>query len=361
MPTKIGWTDETWNWLVGCRPKSEGCLECYAGKLASTRLRHLPLYDGVARDGVFTGVIRVDRDKLYEPLGARRPRMWFINSMSDLFEPGVPLDALVEALAVVALSPRHRFQGLTKCHGVMRARMTDPVFRADVDARARRLIAEDRRAARAAGVLQDGRVPWPIPNLWLGVSVENQHWANIRIPALRKTPAAVRFLSCEPLLGPIDLLGNVETPGPAITRTGFSYPTDYGTGIEYDVEDEIGIDWVIAGGQSGGMKPMHPDWARSLRDQCLRAGVPFYFKQWGTWVPYEPDAQDPFLVGQNGDVMDAHLLPEDLSEQEPVKGWWWPGPDTEGGGIDVIYRRLTKEAAGNQLDGRTWEQFPEAA
>jgi protein gp37 len=353
MPTGIGWTDETWNWLVGCRPKSEGCGECYAGKLASTRLRHLPLYDGVAENGVFTGVVRVDWDKLYEPLSVRQPKMWFINSMSDLFESLVPIDALAEAFAVMALSPHHRFQGLTKSHGVMRSRMTDPEFRADVDARARRLIKEDPRAARNAGVLQNGQVPWPAPNVWLGVSVENQHWADVRIPALLETPAAVRFLSCEPLLGPLDVTEWLHESVCPI-RTEDVCTCD-------PAECEVRVDWGIVGGQSGGMQPMHPDWARSLRGQFVRAGVAFWFKQWGTWVPFEPDAQEPFLIGQNSELVDAHLLPEELSEQQPVKGWWWPGPDTENGGIDVIYRRLSKKAAGNQLDGVTWEQFPEGA
>jgi protein gp37 len=137
------------------------------------------------------------------------------------------------------------------------------------------------------------RLVWPLPNVWLGVSVEDQKWADIRIPALQATPAAVRFLSCEPLLGPIDL-DPWQSGGPPWS----------------------GIHWVIVGGESGsGARPMHPAWPRSLRDQCVEAGVPFLFKQWGAWAPHDSRSM----------------------------------------------RRVGKKTAGRELDGRTWDQYPQAA
>ena len=126
--------------------------------------------------------------------------------------------------------------------------------------------------------------------MWMGVSVENLDVAHPRRRPSSGAPPPLRFLSCEPLLGPIDLLGKAgvgcEETGPAITHEGVSHRTDYGTGVEYDCDHQVGVDWVICGGESGpGARPMHPDWARSLRDQCVSAAVPFHFKQWGGRTP----------------------------------------------------------------------------
>jgi protein gp37 len=139
----------------------------------------------------------------------------------------------------------------------------------------------------------------------LGVSVENQKAADLRIPALLGTPAAGRWISAEPLLGPVDLLGDVERPGPAVVRTGFATRTDYGTGVEYDCDDQVGIDWLVCGGESGrNARPMDLRWARDLRDQCAAAGVPYFFKQLGT-----PLAKAIGVAGKGERLAD---IPEDL-------------------------------------------------
>jgi protein gp37 len=159
---------------------------------------------------------------------------------------------------------------------------------------------------------------WPLPNVWLGVSVENQQWADIRVRALLGTPAAVRFLSCEPLLGPVDLAKAIE---PNFAVSGW--------------KDLSGLDWVIVGGESGrGARPMHPDWARSLRDQCTAAGVAFHFKQWGEWVTEDQSPEDIVL---------------------PATSW-----NHLGDGEPSIWK-VGKGAAGRELDGRTWDEFPTVA
>ena len=192
---------------------------------------------------------------------------------------------------------------------------------------------------------------WPLPNVWLGVSVENQRWARIRIPALLDTPAAVRWLSCEPLLGAIDLddCGGIS----AINRDWVGGPSG-GSGAPHPF-----VDWVVVGGESGrGARPMHPDWARSLREQCQAAGVPFLFKQWGEWAPIGP------LYGDSDEVDEAHMEAvglevidhkqviqlersgEIVSEYQPTDPQTW------------LVARTGKKAAGRELDDRTWDEYP---
>jgi protein gp37 len=178
--------------------------------------------------------ITLHPERLDQPLRWRKPSRVFVNSMSDLFHRDVPDEHVVKVFDVMANARRHTFQVLTKRHARMRSFVTKYVAGGFGDP-----------AFGGVGVLS---------NVWLGVSVENQQWADIRIRALRGTPAAVRFLSCEPLLGPLDGL------------------------------DLTGISWVIVGGESGhGARPMSVDWVRSLRDQCVAADVPFLFKQWGAY------------------------------------------------------------------------------
>jgi protein gp37 len=202
-------------------------------------------------------------DRLTKPLHWRRPRHVFVNSMSDLFHDEISDDYIAQVFAVMAASPRHTYQVLTKRHGRMRSLLDSLRFRIMLDTTLYQWAQRDPKihAAREALRIADGSIPprWPLPNVWLGCSVENQQWANIRIPALLDTPAAVRFLSCEPLLGPVDIINGI----------GDSWMT--------------GIDWVIAGGESGpGAREMNLDWARSLRDQCEVAGVAFHYKQQGS-------------------------------------------------------------------------------
>jgi protein gp37 len=250
--TGIEWTDATWNPVTGCTHVSTGCDHCYAASLASGRLAHLPAYEGLAEDGKFNGTIRLLPERLDQPLRWKKPRMIFVNSMSDLFHDGIPDAYIGTVFDVMARATQHTFQVLTKRPGRMRSLLsrwtvdgiqTDPGY----------LFPPHRPVGSATT-----KAPlWtPPPNVWLGTSAEDQKWADVRIPQLLGTPAAVRFVSAEPLLGPIDL------------------------GLEFDFQRRL--DWVIVGGESGnGARPMHPDWARSIRDQCTAAGVAFLFKQAG--------------------------------------------------------------------------------
>lgn len=212
----IEWTDATWNPVTGCTEISAGCDHCYARVLAE-RLRRM----GVAkyRNGF---EVTLHPDVLRQPLAWRQPRRVFVNSMSDLFHARVPLPFVDELWQVMAACPQHVFQILTK------------------------------RPERMARWTASHPAP---PNVWLGTSVEDERVLH-RVAQLRLVNAPVRFLSCEPLIGPLDQL------------------------------DLNGIHWVIAGGESGkDHRPIDPNWARSLRDQCLEEQVAFFFKQWGGLTP----------------------------------------------------------------------------
>ncbi|MGH9127472.1 MAG: DUF5131 family protein [Acidimicrobiales bacterium] len=221
----IEWTEATWNPTTGCDRTSAGCDHCYALTLAK-RLKAMGQakyqQDGDPRTSGPGFGLTLHPSALTVPMSWDSPRTIFVNSMSDLFHPKVPLDYVRRVFEVIAATPQHTYQVLTK---------------------------RSKRLAQTAD-----RLDWPV-NLWMGVSVEDARYS-FRIGHLQVVPAAVRFLSCEPLLGPLDHL------------------------------DLDGIDWVIAGGESGHCaRPVDPDWVRSIRDQCLDAHVPFFFKQWGGRTP----------------------------------------------------------------------------
>ncbi|MGH1563056.1 DUF5131 family protein [Mumia sp. DW29H23] len=311
--TGIEWTDATWNPVTGCTEVSPGCDHCYAKTLAE-RFRGV---EGHYFEQGFDVVLRPD--KLDQPLRWRRARKVFVNSMSDLFHTDVPDEYIARVFAVMACAPQHTFQVLTKRHGRMRSLLSSSSFQQLVY----RAINDLPSAVRAdvAGTL-------PLPNVWLGVSVENQQWADIRIPALLQTSAAVRFLSCEPLLGPIEFQ---RVPG--FNRIGL----------------DLSAWWVIVGGESGrGARPMHPDWARSLRDQCIAAGVPFTFKQWGEWAP-----------GHRNGRMSKHRFRYESTRFAPDGTRYKANePDLYSyPGMESVLR-VGKRAAGRELDGRTWDDSP---
>lgn len=219
----IEWTEATWNPVAGCTILSPGCTNCYAMRLAA-RLEAMgqPKYTGLTRKTggrwKWNGKIRLDEATLALPKSWKTGRTIFVNSMSDLFHDTVPLEFIAKVFHTMVDTPQHTYQVLTK------------------------------RAERAEELAAS--LPWP-KNVWLGVSVENEDYT-YRIDHLRRTPAAIKFLSLEPLLGPLDRL-NLK-----------------------------GIDWAIAGGESGpAARPMPVEWVRSIRDQCTRAGIAFHFKQWG--------------------------------------------------------------------------------
>ncbi|MFC4668373.1 DUF5131 family protein [Seohaeicola nanhaiensis] len=298
--TEIGWTDATWQPVTGCRVVTPGCTNCYAMKLAGTRLQHHPSRAGLTRDSrsgpVWTGEVRFNEKWIDQPLRWKRPRRIFVCAHGDLFAEGVPDEWIDQVFAVMALASQHTFQVLTKRADRMRAYMND--IHGDED-RCRDIIEASRKAGALLGdlpLLRDSLVKLPLPNVWLGVSVEDQARADQRIPDLLATPAAVRFASVEPMLGPVNLLITDARGHDISALRGIACdPTDPEMADDYYRTEKL--DWIICGGESGpGARPMHPDWARSLRDQCAAAGVPFFFKQWGRWFP-APDRNPATFEG----------------------------------------------------------------
>lgn len=327
--TPIEWTDATWNVVNGCTVVSPGCAQCYAMRLAATRLRHHPSRAGLARmhgdTPQWTGEVRFNEQVLLDPLRWRRPRKIFVCAHGDLFHDKVPDEWIDRVFAVMALAPQHVFQVLTKRPERMREFLTAKLFRP----RFTQAVLDQRRAWpgswRTAPIVLNAN--WPLPNVWLGVSVEDQHRADERIPILLDTPAAVRWLSMEPLLGPVDLtrISRVDF-GPSAHATCIKPANPMSKSLAWPVA----INWVVLGGESGpGARPMHPDWARSLRDQCVTAQVPFLFKQWGDLVARAaPEARWP-----DGSTVPANLEP-------------------------VTFQRVGKKRAGRLLDGVQHDGYP---
>lgn len=274
--SKIEWTGETWNPVVGCTPVSPGCLNCYAAGMA-VRLegmgrRGYGPVDGVriaeVRNGrrVFTGSIRLVEEALAVPLRRKKPTTWFLCSMGDLFHPDVPFDFIDRVFAVMALCPQHTFQVLTKRPERMAEYFADHVQRCDSVSGEMKML--------------DGSWPdlpgWPLPNVWLGTSAEDQTRLEGRVPHLLRCPAAVRFLSCEPLLGELDLGGAVWRH---CIDTRAVHDAEHDGGMWCD---ERSVDWVIVGGESGPHARMcETRWIRGVVDQCKAAGVPVFVKQLG--------------------------------------------------------------------------------
>ena len=282
----IEWTEATWNPITGCSVVSPGCTNCYAMKLAGGRLKNHPSRKGLTTPSkagpVWNGEVRFNSEWLDQPLRWKRPRNIFVCAHSDLFHEDVPDLWIEKIVGVMIRAPQHRFQVLTKRPERMRDFM-------------------GRVTGFGGG---------PLPNVWLGTSIEDAPRLE-RMEPLRETPAAVRFLSLEPLLGPLGIL-------------------------DLDL-----IDWVIVGGESGpGARPMHPDWVRDIRDQCEHVGVPFFFKQWGEWLPsHEPGVPG---YGATGECRWPWPL-----KSEPFNCFSGPA-----------MWRVGKKAAGRSIDGREWNGMP---
>ena len=322
--TKIEWADATWNPITGCSVVSPGCTNCYAMKLAGTRMKHhwsrAGLTDDTKGGPVWNGNVWFNERWLDQPLHWRKPRRIFVVAHGDLFHENVLDDWIDRVFAVMELAPQHKFIVLTKRSGRMRD------YFGDIHARRAAIWTQiaDIGSARDLGRPVGNFLP--LPNVWLGVSVEDQARADERIPDLLDTPAAVRWVSAEPLLAAVNFWSDANYPLPS-----------GGTGSAFDWGK--GVNWVVAGGESGpNARPMHPDWARSIRDQCEAAGVPFFFKQWGEWAPqntdFDPDCK---YVAQDGEFVD---------EGDP-------------GYCESAYMlRIGKKAAGAMLDGREHRDWP---
>jgi protein gp37 len=372
--SKIEWTDATWQPITGCSVVSPGCTNCYAMRLAGTRLKHHPTRKGLTHNTkagpVWNGEVRFNDSMLAYPLRWKGNKRIFVCAHGDLFAEGVPDEWIDRVFAVMALAPQHTFQVLTKRAERMRDWFAErwqgtpaqTLMGVHVEAggeTGRRSQVEEacEPFLETLGLADpdrddlwtpDGKCKamqwnWPLPNVWLGVSVEDQQRADERIPLLLDTPAAKRFISAEPLLGPIDLgrLKIAQDPNAALYCDGINgvhfaeCPVE--GGLEMIGKGEWhspalppvhpGLDWVIVGGESGpGARPMHPEWARKLRGDCVEAGVPFHFKQWGEWASAK---------GYPARLPVGHVF---------------------GDGYQMI--RVGKKAAGRLLDGRTWDEFP---
>lgn len=310
--TKIEWAEKVWNPVTGCTPVSEGCGRCYAQRMAN-RLRGRC---GYPADEPFR--VAFHRDRLDEPQRWKKPHRIFVCPMGDLWHPDVLPEDRAAVIRATNLAPQHTYLFLTK-----------RPERLDID--------------------------WSgSPNLSIGTSVENQAAADERIPWLLKCPGAVRFLSCEPLLGPVNFqqwLGTVHND-----QFGGTQDEGYGPWVD-------GISWVVAGGETGpGARPMHPDWARSLRDQCQSAGVPFFFKHHGEWkwdggfVSFEQwVAKAASWIGRR---RRGSVYCMDQAGRHCTIGRDFMRARDERVFPVEYFARVGKKAAGRLLDGREWNELP---
>lgn len=304
MTTKIEWADEVWNPVIGCSKVSDGCKNCYAERQAA-RLTNIgvPGYEKVTDifgrehpESYWTGKTAFVESALEKPLRWKKPRRIFVCSMGDLFHESVSIKWFHEIYRIMESCQQHTFMLLTK----------RPAIAADF---------LERHMGRS----------WPLPNVWLGTTVEtqDQEW---RIKELLKIQAAVQFVSVEPMLGPVDLEPHLQYP-----------PFHENHKMTFELSDWSGLDWVICGGESGpGARPMHPDWARGLRDQCQAAGVPFFFKQWGEYCHPEQMTEETYR-----DVDVTYNLAGHGDYEKPWK--------------------VGKKKAGRLLDEDVWNEMPETS
>jgi protein gp37 len=271
--TTIEWTQRTINPSTGCDQVSPGCDNCYAKTMAA-RLKGMGQAkyqtDGDPRTSGPGFGFAMHPAAMQAALKRKTPTTWFVNSMSDLFHAKATRPFLAQTFAAMSLTPQHTYQILTKRPLRMRRVLADPAFPEMVT---RSLLTEPAFSLLGRWPVPEGGIPWPLPNVHLGVSVEDQERAEERIPHLQDTPAAVRFLSCEPLLGPLALRELYPVPG----RAGFRALLFNGSVLGGNIH------WVIVGGESGpGARPMRTEWAQRIVDDCRAAGVPAFVKQLGT-------------------------------------------------------------------------------
>lgn len=365
--SKIEWCDATWNPIVGCSRVSAGCENCYAEKLAY-RFKHITKFENVVCEDKpkWNNSVFFDDKALEIPLRWKKPRRIFVCSMGDLFHKNVPDEWIDKVFAIMALCPQHTFMVLTKRPERMREYLLRSSLPDDIANVGEKILPAANldyyrkfNYSEFESIHEYLQLAWydKFKNIWLGVSVEDQDSAVDRIPYLLDTPAVVRFISAEPLLGPIDLTNIL------FARTETS--EDWGSAIfdcddDQDPNDPITyLDWVIAGGESGKTaRAMHPDWVRKLRDDCEIANVPFFFKQWGEWADVEQfDSThdslyfwDKSRYGQfrfKAVVID-NLGKKHRSADEAARN----APPT------AYLQNCGKKVAGNLLDGKQHLEFP---
>jgi protein gp37 len=322
MSTKIEWATETWNPIrtadggYHCTKVSEGCQHCYAERM-NKRFGNGKPFDDTPTEFV------LNQKQLEKPLHWKKPRRIFVQSMGDLFHEDVPFCFIEEIFCAMEEADWHVFMVLTK--------RPERMFS---------FIDWYLRRSSDDSVGFQHKLP---EHIWLGVTAENQQAADERIPILLQTPAAtVRFVSVEPMLGTVDLTqidigGNVWIN--SLTGDCKSYHP-YG-GMWKITESKNKLDWVICGGETGpGARPMHPDWVRDLRDQCVRTGVPFFFKQWGEFAPSpDPEMGSEYWVTPDGNF----------------GRWDYSDPSMP---VAACMDKVGKKAAGYLIDGQEWRQFP---
>lgn len=366
--TGIEWTDATWNPIVGCSIVSPGCTNCYAMSMAARIEAMQPNshYAGTTKkvngNAVWTGKMVLAPDHiLLQPLKWKKPRKIFVNSMGDLFHESVPDEWIDEVFAVMALCPQHTFQVLTKRSRRMRDYMVSIKSNgrhcpSDVFDR----VTEKAQSLKHLTGESIHSYDWPPNNVWLGVSAEDQTRADERIPDLLATPAAVRFVSAEPLLGPIYFTLLDVTDGNTAHLNSLTGNTfiDGNAGQSSQKFEGPKLDWIIVGGESGPKaRPMHPDWVRSIRNQCEAASTAFFFKQWGKYIDADQWLQSlsvgkPTVDGQNLIQPLNYRLAEGLARACGIKKYMH-----ESDGRTTFHTGKTR--AGNLLDGKIHNQFPE--
>ncbi len=336
--TKIEWTDATINPIRArrkdnnklgwhCVKVSPECTHCYA---ETTNKRNMPTCGtGLPYTVASTDLVTMefDDDVMLQAVRWQRPRKIFVCSMTDVFADFVPDLFILRLWAYMAWAYQHTFQILTKRPERMHKVLNDSGFHLEMT----RQFSNFKQAERPAG-------PWPLPNVWLGVTTGDQEQANKRIPWLLRTPAAKRFISYEPALGPLRLW---KLTSPDYYNNSIGYETYPLIGMQAVPDNDWPhqkLDWVIAGGESGvSARPAHPQWFRDVRDQCVEAGVPFFFKQWGQWAPWTPE--------NNAHIKGTVVYPDIQT-----------GKDGPANGNPMV--RVGKHKAGALLDGQEWKQFP---
>lgn len=394
--SKIEWTESTWNPVVGCTQVSSGCQHCYAERMAERlawmgKKNYQKVIKWEETDGEFwkasngfadgwNNKIICDKSALDKPRHWRKPRRIFVCSMSDLFHPKVPFAFIDKVFRIIRRCPQHTFQILTKRPERMEKYING--------------LAQRLNGTQLVCMLNWQK--WPLSNTWLGVTAENQAMADERIPILLQIPWAVRFVSIEPMLGPVDIskyFDPIKCPdcGHIDDRDGFDVcGVDEGNFFCNQCNNEIKpivmntIDWVIVGGESGpGARPMHPEWVRSVRDQCIVTGVPFFFKQWGEYGVLGQNQHFDVLHWRTKKKTDAY---KKLYKTDCVTMGCTDGSFPTAGPIELVKRNIkivcvspngeiigdecgmphgsvemgwiTKKKAGCLLDGKEWKQYP---